>query len=531
MPITLDGLTYISPDGRTLFEDLTLAFGPERTGLVGRYGAGKTSLLRLILGEIEPTSGAVTVTGRLAVLRQNPLIGPDATIGEVMGLAGPLARLERIETGEGSEEDFAQADWELSARLVAALAQTGLPGLDLSAPAATLSGGQLTRAALAGLVVQEPDMLLLDEPTNNLDAEARDAVARVLAAWRGGAIVVSHDRTILRAMDRIVELTGVGVRIYGGNYDLYAARKTEEEDAAAQSLDEAQRALRATERELQAAHERKAKKDAAGKRSRAKNDQPKMFLDFQAERAEGTGSRIARTSERLHAEASERLAEAEARVERVRRLAFELPSAALPASKPVLSFDDVSFAWPGEPPLLSGLTFHLSGPQRLAVVGPNGAGKTTLLRLASGELTPSAGRVRLSVQAAVLDQRAALLNDDETLVQNFLRLNPRANLNAAQAALARFLFRNVAAGKRAGDLSGGERLRAALACVLFAERPPQLLILDEPTNHLDLDSITAIEAALAGYDGALLVVSHDEDFLAAAGIGERLRLARARPPS
>jgi ATPase subunit of ABC transporter with duplicated ATPase domains len=141
-----------------------------------------------------------------------------------------------------------------------------------------------------------------------------------------------------------------------------------------------------------------------------------------------------------------------------------------------------------------------------------------------GELEPDRGRIRRGVEAVLLDQRVSLLADDETLVANFRRLNPAANDNDAHAALARFLFRNVQGGKRAGDLSGGERLRAGLACVLMRPHPPQLIVLDEPTNHLDLDSIAAIEAALAAYDGALLVVTHDPDFLDAIDVDHEISL-------
>ncbi|HSV02662.1 MAG TPA: ATP-binding cassette domain-containing protein, partial [Phenylobacterium sp.] len=137
---------------------------------------------------------------------------------------------------------------------------------------------------------------------------------------------------------------------------------------------------------------------------------------------------------------------------------------------------------------------------------------------------PTSGRVRLGVAAALLDQQTAMLRPEESLTEAFLRLNPDASLNPAHAALARFLFRNRDAAKPVGALSGGERLRAALACVLSGQAPPQLVILDEPTNHLDLDSLAAIEAALRGYDGALLAVSHDRDFLAAIGIEREIVL-------
>jgi ATPase subunit of ABC transporter with duplicated ATPase domains len=256
---------------------------------------------------------------------------------------------------------------------------------------------------------------------------------------------------------------------------------------------------------------------------------PKLWFDAQAERATSTLGRQRRVVERLRTAASADLDAARERVERVRRLDVALPTSGLPASKCVLAFDRVSFAWPGGRPLLEDVSFQLVGPRRLALTGPNGSGKTTLIRLAIGELDPSSGAVRRNVAGALLDQRAALLDDRLTLVENFRRLNGSASEGAAHAALAQFLFRNVEALKPAGALSGGERLRAALACALMADPAPQLIILDEPTNHLDLESIAAIETALSAYDGALLVVSHDQAFLGAIGVDAELRLGAGRP--
>jgi ATPase subunit of ABC transporter with duplicated ATPase domains len=452
------------------------------------------------------------------VLRQALSPPPGATVGALLGVEAELARLRRIEAGAGSEIDLADADWLLPSRLETALAQVDLPALDFDRPAASLSGGQVTRAALAGLLASEPDLLILDEPTNNLDAAARDLVAEVLGRWRGGAIVVSHDRALLRRMDRIVELTTLGAQIYGGGYDLYVERKAEAEAAAARDLADAEKQAARVAREVQVAVERKQRRDAAGKRARAKGDAPKILLDARQQRAETSGARGRSVGDRLKADAAEAVASAEAKVERVQRLAFDLPPSGLPAGKTVLAMEAARFAYPAGQPLLSDISLKIVGPERVAVSGPNGSGKTTLIRLAAGELAPAGGRVSLGARVAFLDQRTALLGDDATLVAAFRRFNPAASENAARAALARFLFRNAAAEKPVAALSGGERLRAALACVLMADSPPQLLILDEPTNHLDLDSIGAVEAALRGYDGALLVVSHDLDFLEAIGV-------------
>jgi len=527
--ITLDGLAYRSPDGRNLFENLTLAFGRERTGLVGRNGVGKTTLARLILGDLDPTAGSVTARGRLAVLPQAAAPPPGAVLGDLLGATEPLAVLDRIERGEGDDADLAVADWLLPSRLEAALARMGLAGIDLARPGLALSGGQVTRARLAAVLAAEPDVIILDEPTNNLDAEGRAAVAELLDGWAGGALVISHDRALLRRVDRIVELSGLGARVYGGGYDLYAERKSAEAAGAARDLETAARRLAQVDRDAQAAAERKARRDAAGKRSRLKGDMPKMWLDGQAERAENSGHRQSQLTERLRAEAEQDLAVARAQVERVRRLAFDLPASNLAAGKLVLAFEAVGFAWPDGTWVLDKVSFRLTGPERVALLGPNGAGKSTLIRLAEGELSPSHGRVVHGAPAVVLDQRAALLNDDETLLENFRRLNPEADDNAAHAALARFVFRNVTALKPAGALSGGERLRAALACVLMAAKPPQFIILDEPSNHLDLESIEALEAALAGYDGALLIASHDQAFLEAVGVWRSINLRGTGP--
>jgi ATPase subunit of ABC transporter with duplicated ATPase domains len=172
------------------------------------------------------------------------------------------------------------------------------------------------------------------------------------------------------------------------------------------------------------------------------------------------------------------------------------------------------------------LSCAITGPERIAVTGPNGAGKTTLLAVLTGELQPFEGIVQVMTKFAMLDQRVSLLDPALSIRDNFKRINPDADENACRAALARFMFRADAALQIVATLSGGQMLRAGLACVLGSSTPPPLLILDEPTNHLDINAIEAVEAGLRAYDGALLVVSHDNAFLDTIGITRRLELSR-----
>ena len=526
--MTLNSVAARTPDGHTLFDNLSLAFGRERTAVVGRNGVGKTTLLRLVAGLAEPAEGAVARAGTVGWLAQSYEPAPGETVAETLGAAEPLALLARVLAGEGSVEDMAEADWTLEARLDEALGQVGLAGLAPDRLTNSLSGGEQTRLRLAGLMLAAPDLIVLDEPTNHLDAGARALVAEVVGRWPGGVLTVSHDRSLLRRMDRIVELSSLGVRTYGGGWDLYVERRDAERAAAERDLESAEREVGRAAREAQTALEKKAKRDKAGRAHRAGTSDPKILLDARAQRAEESGAREGRLAERRRAEVEARLTEARERVERARLLSVPMPSTGLAAGKAVLALDEVEWRSPEGRRIVGPVSLRLTGPERVAITGSNGAGKTTLLKLIAGELEPTAGRIERPVTAALLDQAAAILKPDETLIEAWRRLNPEGTPNDAHAALARFLFRNTAAHRTVGTLSGGERLRAALACVMTGATPPQLLILDEPTNHLDLDSIAAIETALTAYDGALVIVTHDRDFMDNVGVDREVRLERAK---
>jgi ATPase subunit of ABC transporter with duplicated ATPase domains len=521
--IVLSDLTLSASDGRPLLSNINLRFASERTGLVGRNGVGKSTLLELIASGGPPRSGSMAVSGTLGVFRQSVQIHADETIADLFGVRQALKVLRRAEKGQATTEELAHADWTLDVRLASALARVGLdapPDTRLIA----LSGGQRTRAGLAALVFAEPDFLLLDEPTNNLDRNGRRAVHDLLTNWRAGAIVVSHDRELLDIMDSIVELTSLGADRYGGNGSAYRERKAEQLAAARHDLAEAERHASNLARKAQIAVERKARRDSVGQRKNAKGGAPRIALGGMKAKSENAGGANKRLAESRQSQAVEAVATARRRIEVVQPLSVVVPSTRLPLNRTVLRVKNVAFGYEPGRPIIQNLSFDIVGPERIAVTGPNASGKTTLMELLAGDLRPWHGTIDMMGEFAMLDQKVSLLDPSASIRDNFRRVNPGADENSCRAALARFMFRADSALQLVSSLSGGETLRAGLACVL-GENPPPLLMLDEPTNHLDLDSIEAVEAGLRAYDGALLVVSHDGAFFAALGMSRTLELS------
>ncbi len=519
--LTLDSVSAATPDGQPLFENLTLAVGAERVGIVGRNGCGKSTLLRIAAGGLDPRSGSVMRAGKTGVLAQD--LPETVTIAEALGVTEALACLARITAGEGTEDDLAEADWTLENRIEVALSDIGLPGLALDRRIASLSGGERMRVALARLLIEAPDLLLLDEPTNNLDAEGRAAIAALVRSWRGGLVIASHDRTLLEAMDRIVELAPVGVQQFGGGWSAFVEARDAARQRAEAELNRADDRLRQVRTDVQRQRERKARRDKAGRAFAATGSMPRIDLGLRASTAENSAGRDSNLATRMLGDAETSAADARALVEIVTPLSITLPPSGLPPHRELLAMESVTVA--AGPRVLGPWTLEVRGPERIAVTGANGAGKTTLLRAALGTLAPAGGMVRRAEgRIAMLDQHVGLLRADMSVLENVSLNNPALSQEDAHAICARFAFRNRDALQSAGTLSGGERLRAGLATVLSSVRPPWLLILDEPTNHLDLDSIEVLETALKAYDGALLVVSHDKAFLNAIGIAREIAL-------
>jgi len=245
------------------------------------------------------------------------------------------------------------------------------------------------------------------------------------------------------------------------------------------------------------------------------------------ERSGKTSGKLSTKEERLLKNAERQLQEAKEKIEVINQIKIELPKTYVPSRKMVAKLENVTFMYEGQNrSIINNYSLIVSGPERIALMGDNGSGKTTLVKLIQGILKPCNGKINVGVsQISYLDQNISILNPALTILDNYKKLNPDIKETNARFNLADFLFRNVDVLKRVSDLSSGEKLRVALACVLTSNEPPQLLILDEPTNHLDLESTAALESALSCYQGALIVISHDTQFIKNVGVSRTINLS------
>ncbi|MBU5423784.1 ATP-binding cassette domain-containing protein [Cellulomonas hominis] len=520
--IVLHDLTFAWPDGTVALAHLDGTLTTGRTGLVGRNGAGKSTLLRLVAGLLAPTSGRVETTGDVGYLPQTLTLRRDATVAELLGVDRVLAAVRAIEAGDVDERHFDAVgdDWAVESRADEALHQIGLGGTDLDRRVAEVSGGEAMLIALTGLRMRRTPITLLDEPTNNLDRPTRARLAELVDQWPGTLVVVSHDLELLEHMEATAELHDGALETYGGPYGAWREHREQEQAAAVQAARSAQQALRVQKRQRAEAETTLARRERTARTTQASGGIPKILAGNRASRAQGSAGALRSTLDGRVGAAQAALDAADARVRDDEHIHLVLPDPGVPRGRRLAELHDED------------RTFVVQGPERVALVGPNGSGKSTLLAQVVRGAPAVAGRPHgrlLTDRVGYLPQRLDGLDDDTGALANVQRVAPGTPAGTIRNQLARLLLRGDAADRPVRTLSGGERFRVALARLLLADPPAQLLVLDEPTNNLDIASVDRLAEALDAFRGALLVVSHDTGFLRRIGVGTVVELdARGR---
>jgi len=503
--------------GQILFVDASFQINPgEKVGLVGPNGAGKTTIFRLVAGEEQPDDGAVERPRKMTLgyFRQDVgdlkgrtiLAETCAGAGEVAVLADELAKLTvRLEAAGDDLDEVVARFGEVQARYqdlggyeLEARAQTILHGLGFSDEqmgndVGTLSGGWKMRVALAQILLAKPDLLLLDEPTNYLDIESILWLETFLRDYEGSVVMTCHDREIMnRVVAKIVEIDGGQVRAYTGNYDFY----------------EKMRVLETERREAEYA------------RQQARLAKENRFI----ERFKTHVAKAAQVQSRLKKlEKVEKIEEPKRIVEKT--FDFKAPAR---SGDDVIRLDKLAKSY-GARTVHADLSMTVRRKERWAVMGENGAGKSTLLKMIAGALTPDQGVVTIgaSVQMGYYAQHVMDgLTGDHSILDELMQHAPNANQGTLRGLAGAFGFHDEDVFKQIRVLSGGERARLALAKLLYDA--PNLLVLDEPTNHLDIATKRALVKSLADYDGTLIFVSHDRQFLRALA-SRVLELSAAGP--
>lgn len=475
----------------------------EKGGVVGPNGSGKTTLLKIIAGLLEPDAGAVHIArgvtagylpqepnlltaGTLRRYLEKPLQGLIQLKKEIEKVEKEMAavsredeaRLERLleRYGQMTAQFEESGGYQAEKRLKIIARGLGFEESDLDRELSTFSGGEKTRASLASLLLQEPDLLLLDEPTNYLDLDALNWLEKYLREWKGALLVVSHDRFFLdRVTGRIFVLQGLKVKSYNGNYSAFMIQREAEGAALERQYLKQQEMLAREERLI-----RESKADERSKRQ-ARSRQKRLDRIKPVEKP-GEGDKF--------------------------RLTIDYAGR---SGKIVFSFDEVALSY-CEKEVFSGLSLEVRWGDRAALIGPNGAGKSTVLKLIAGEIKPDRGRIRLgpSVKVVYFAQEQSQLAPENTLLEEITGSSD-LDLKEGRRHLAKYLFRGDDVFKKVKELSGGEKNRLALARLALDDG--NCLLMDEPTSHLDLPAVEELEKSLKKFPGTLIVVSHDRYFL------------------
>lgn len=527
--LQLHNIAYAHPNKDVLFDNISLSINrQDKIALIGNNGTGKSTLLKIMAGQLQPLSGLVKTTTAPYYISQ--LFGQfnHYTIARALGIEDKRNALNEILAGQVTEANMTllDDDWAIEERCNEALSHWGLDGTDLSRKMETLSGGQKAKVFLSGISIHKPEIVLMDEPGNHLDAASRAVLYDYIQTTAGTLVVVSHDRTLLNLLPAVYELSKAGITVYGGNYDFYAAQKAIEANVLQEDLKSKEKALRKAKETERASVERQQKLDARGKKKQEKAGLPTISMNTLRNNAEKSTSRMKDVHTEKTGAIAQELTQLRKELPDKDKMKMDFDDAALHNGKILITAKDINFGYGGQLLWQEPLIFQITSGDRIAIRGANGSGKTTLIRMILDEVRPLAGKLdRAEMKAVYIDQDYSWIDNSRTVYGQAQQFNTEhLQEHEVKSRLTHFLFTGASWDKPCAALSGGEKMRLMLCCLTIGNRAPDMIILDEPTNNLDIQNTDILTEAIKAYKGTVIVVSHDAYFLQQVGVRDTIEL-------
>ncbi|WP_172558744.1 ATP-binding cassette domain-containing protein [Vibrio fluvialis] len=508
-------ISYQFDNGDTLFHSITCSMTQRRVGLVGRNGVGKSLLAELLSGERQPSTGSVALPNSVTMYRQlsSELLSGTRSIAEFLGKQAILDALKRIESGDCSQHwfDIVGDEWDLPAKLNQQLASMHLPQ-DPAFLCAKLSGGQLARLQLWQLLTSDAALLILDEPSNHLDTQAKQWLVDTMQTFSGAILLISHDRQLLREMDEIWELSGLGLQVFGGNYEVYAEQKRGELSAVERQLACVTKQQKQLEEQAQRNREKAEQRAAQGNKLRREGSQATILLDGKKDKATARAANRSKNEQLRKSHLQAKAQTLSARKEQLKGQKLYL--AGCPQStRKAITLTEAVLAFGNAKPK----TFTVYAHEKVQLTGSNGCGKSTLLKTLLGEVVLASGELQLNSALYYLDQHFGAVREDRTVLENLLQQCAGMKERDARTLLAGIGFRRDSVFRQGKALSGGEKMKLTMLIASHQNTQP-FLLLDEPDNHLDLDSKLMLAQALQQYQGGFMLISHDPTFAEESGV-------------
>jgi len=510
---------------KVMFKQLNFSLESNHvSALIGRNGQGKSLLMQMLNQTIKSdsilTSGQIAWHIKHAYLPQlHRLTG--RTIAEALDILDLYQAFKRVEQGVASFNDYdlLEGNWDLPTLWNNLLESAHLP-TDLEFPVEKLSEGQKTKLALSCLFLKSDHYLLLDEPSNHLDQESRKWLIDHLKKHQAGALIISHDRTLLNEVNHIYHLNEHGLHHITGNYEKFYEQYQSHVAALEHSVQQTQRDVKQMKQKQHEVLMKAQKRERAGNKLRESNSQAKILLDFKKEQAGQSIAAIQSQQQRQISNSQNDLKDKKMRLETVKPQQFVFPSFHKKSGE-ILRIKKLKLKYGTQTPI----DLAVKAGQKIHITGQNGSGKSTLLKAINGQKNQPSDSIHLLVECFYLDQNFSFLRDEMSVIENLTHMNKDLSELEWRNLLGQLRIRGDKGAYLLSQLSGGEKLKVALLALSQIHPTPELLLLDEPENHLDIESRELLATAIQSYEGAVLLISHDQIFVESCAIHESISLA------